>query len=48
MRKYLFEKGRTPLKSKDFYNVRIHVEIKISPDIAPRLRKHSIVQMIAK
>ena len=41
-------KGRAPLRPKNFFTWKIHAEIKISSDIAERLRKHSIAQMIAK
>ena len=44
----LWKKSRAPIKSKKLFIVRIHGEIKISPDIAARLTKHSIVQVIAK
>ena len=37
------KKGRAPLKSKNFFIVRIPGEIKITSDIAARLTKYSFV-----
>ena len=45
MCKYFDEKGSAPLKSKTIFNVTIRGEI--NPDIAVRLREHSIVRMVA-
>ena len=44
----LWKKGSAPFKSKIFFILGIHGEIKISLDIDVCLTKHSIVQMIAK
>ena len=43
-----FFKRPHPIKNQSFFYLWIHGEITISPDIAARLRRHSIVQAIAK